>query len=48
VGRIPLPKGLVRLAAVLAEIAHNDATSANTEESVCDAVDKVKPEGDNH
>jgi hypothetical protein len=45
--RVPLPPGLMRLAAVLAEIAWNEATSAFSEESVCAAGDKVDEEDEN-
>jgi hypothetical protein len=44
---VPLPPGMIRLAAVLAEIAHNEATSASSTESVCSAGDKVEREDEN-
>ena len=45
--RVPLPPGMMRLAAVLAEIAQNEVTSASTTESVCAAGDKVEGENQN-
>jgi len=38
---------MMRLAAVLAEIARNEATGASAVESVCDVGDKVEREGEN-
>jgi hypothetical protein len=46
-GRVPLPPGMMRLAAVLAEIARNEVTGARTTESVCAAGDKVERESEN-
>ena len=43
---VPLPPGMMRLAAVLAEIAQNKATSASATESVY-VGDKVEREGKN-
>jgi hypothetical protein len=38
---------MMRLAAVLAEIAQNEVNSASTTESVCAAGGKVEREGEN-
>lgn len=45
--RVPLPPGMMKLAAVLAEIARNEATGVSAVESVCDVGDKVEREGEN-
>ena len=45
--RIPLSPGMMRLAAVLAEIAQNEATGASTVEFVCAVRDKVERESEN-
>jgi hypothetical protein len=42
--QVPLPPGMIRLAAVLAEIAQNEETSAAATESVCAVREKIEQE----